>query len=61
MSKESTDQYACDLCGEKKAVPSGKFPVDWITVEYEPTDRTFVQKHVCGTCVNQIKPPKPKT
>jgi hypothetical protein len=60
VSKESVDTYTCDLCHEKSEVPEGRFPVDWVKVGYEPVERTFAQKHVCGACVNQIKYPKEK-
>lgn len=48
--------FECDLCGEEKTVAGHvKVPLDWVVIVLEPQDRTFVDKHICGHCVNKIK------
>ena len=53
--KRETVEYICDLCSSaKEAGASNLVPYGWSVVNYEPTDRTFAEKHVCKECVADI-------
>jgi hypothetical protein len=55
VSNEAIYRWYCDLCGGRSPeYKTDKVPPDWVEIEYERCDRTFIKKHVCKECIVKV-------